>query len=202
MTNANVPSSFSPQPIATADLLLRPIVASDLEALFALYSDPEVMRGWGTPAHQSRGDTQKLIDLVADQMQKGELIRWAITEKHDPSVLCGDVGFWRFVRVRRRGELGAKLARRFWQKGWMTQALSAVIHYGFAELGLHSVEGNIDPKNLGSLRLVEKIGFLKVGLIPELSFDPFESRYLDMFLYSLAKTNWKGFECEVLPPRP
>ena len=202
MTNDNVPNSFAPLPIATADLLLRPLAFSDLDALFELYSDPDVMRGWGTVAHQTRKETEGLIELVEAQMKKGELIRWAIAEKEDPGTLCGDVGFWRFVRVRRRGELGAKLAKRYWQKGWMTQALSSVIHYGFEELNLHSVEGNIDPKNVGSRKLVEKIGFTKIGLVPEHSYDPFENRYLDMYLYSLTKTQWKGFDCQFLKNHP
>ncbi len=202
MTKANEPDSLQPKTIHTADLLLRPLQPADLEAYFALYSDPEVMRGWGTYPHKNRGETQAVMDLLARQTKNGEIVRWAITERHNPSFLLGDVGYWRFVKVRRRGEVGAKLAKSCWKKGWMTQALSAVIEYGFAELGLHSVEGNVDPKNSKSQGLVEKIGFKKVGLVPEHSFDPFENRFQDTFLYSLTKTDWRGFSCEILPRLP
>jgi len=197
MTKINESCAFAPKAIETADLLLRPIELADLDAYFALYSDADVMRGWGTHPHTSKDETKKLIEGLQAQMASGELIRWAIAEKQDPTRLLGDVGYWRFVKVRHRGELGAKLSKACWQKGWMTQALSAVIHYGFNEMGLHSVEGNIDPKNIGSIKLVEKIGFERIGVIREHSYDPFENRYLDTILFSLTKSDWKGYPCEI-----
>ena len=202
MTKANDVCSLMPKVIRTADLLLRPIQSNDLDAYFALYSDPDVMRGWGTHPHKDREETRALIEYLQDQGQKGDMVRWAITDKNDPSLLLGDVGFWRFVKVRHRGEVGAKLAKSCWKKGWMTQALSAVIEYGFAELGLHSVEGNVDPNNSKSQGLVDKIGFTKVGLVPEHSFDPFENKFQDSLLYSITKTGWKGYPCEILPHLP
>lgn len=197
MTKINEVRAFDPKVIRTAALILRPIELTDLDAYFDLYSDADVMRGWGTHPHTSKEETQKLIQGLRDQMAAGDLIRWAIAEKQDPSRLLGDVGYWRFVKVRHRGELGAKLSKACWKKGWMTQALSAVIHYGFTEMGLHSVEGNIDPKNIGSIRLVEKIGFERIGVVKEHSYDPFENRYLDTVLFSLTKPDWKGFECTI-----
>lgn len=198
MTNANVPQMLHQKSILTRDLLLRPLNPDDAQSYFALCSDKDVMRGWGTKPHTNIGETKALLESITAQTKTGDLIRWGITAAKAPETILGDVGFWRFVKVRQRGELGAKLSKGFWNNGWMTQALSAVIEYGFQELGLNSVEGNIAPDNFGSLRLVEKIGFQKVGVIPQHSYDPLTQQYTDTVLYTLSKAQWRGFSCEII----
>ena len=170
--------------LETKDLILRAICPDDAEAYFALCSDLEVMKTWGTEPHQSIEDTRKLIAFLEEAHASEVMIRWAITVKGSDR-LVGDVGFWRFVKERSRAEVGAKLAKVYWSGGFMTQALGAVVQFGFEQMNLHSVEANVDPVNRGALRLVEKVGFVQEGLIREHSYDGFAGKFVDTALFSI-----------------
>lgn len=185
------PVRFPPdRVIETRNLRLRPILASDLDAYYALCSDALVMRTWGTPVHASPEETRRLIAFLDDAFRSGTMVRWAITEKGSDT-LIGDVGYWRFVKERYRAECGAKLARAYWSHGYMTQALAGIIAFGFERMGLHSVEANVDPTNGAALKLVEKVGFVREGLLREHSYDPTTGRFTDTALFSAIKGTWR-----------
>jgi len=63
--------------------------------------------------------------------------------------------------------VGYSIDNRFQNKGYMTQALKAGIDFMFKTVGLHRIEANIMPRNISSLRVVEKLGFQNEGLSPE-----------------------------------
>lgn len=183
--------SFPPIPrLETRDLVLREIVDSDAEAYFRLCSDPEVMRTWGTSVHRTIEDTRGLIAFLRTAYASQTMIRWAIT-LGVTGELIGDVGFWRFVKERYRAEIGAKIARAYWSKGLVSQALTAVIRFGFEEMGLHSVEANVDPTNTGAIRLVEKTGFVQEGLVREHSYLPDTGTFVDTGLFSAVRGRWQ-----------
>lgn len=189
------PKIFFPEitTIETQHLHLRKIESGDLESYFALCADEVVMRTWGTPVHRDRIDTLRLIEFLEDSHRRESMIRWAITEKGNPT-LIGDVGFWRFVKERARAEIGAKLRRDFWSRGYMTEALTAVIEFGFSRMGLHSVEANVDPENPAAIRLVEKVGFEREGFIREHSFSAERDRFVDTALFSVVNGRWTANE--------
>jgi [ribosomal protein S5]-alanine N-acetyltransferase len=176
--------------LETRDLVLRQITASDTAAYFALYSDLEVMRTFGIRPHPTIVHTRQLIQYLEDSFINRTRVTWGIATKNE-DLLIGDVGFWRFVKERFRAEVGAKLARKYWKGGYMTQALAAVVEYGFEKMGLHTIEANIDPNNTAGIRLVEKVGFLREGLIKEHSFCPFTEKFMDTALYSVVHGHWQ-----------
>lgn len=180
----NIPS------LETDDLILRPIEAADTESYFRLCGDPEVMRGWGTAAHADPGQTEKLIAYLHDGFAKKESIRWGVVLKEQPGEIVGDVGFWRFVPARCRAEVGAKLARHLWRKSYTGQALERILRYGFEEMNLNSVEGNAEPGNAASLRMIEKLGFVREGLLREHSFNAEKGIYVDTYIYTLHRSRW------------
>lgn len=157
------------------------------------------MKSFGVRAHRSLGETLEVLHQLELGFQKKESIRWGILEARSGQ-LIGDVGFWRFVRVRYRAEVGAKLLKSHWNRGTMTIALGAVIQFGFEILNLHSIEGNIDPSNEGSKRLVEKLGFETEGYITEHTFNPFSQSFSDTILYAIRRPKWKPQERLGLPP--
>ena len=164
------------------------MVASDAAAYFRICADPLVMKTYGVSPHRNTDETRRLIRQLAQGFRNLECLRWGI---EDAGVLIGDIGFWRFVHVRARGELGGKILPAYWNTGVMTEAMAGVIDYSFSKLGLHSVEGNIEPANRGSHRLVEKLGFRKIGLIPGHSYSVTAKKYTDTVLYSLVASEWK-----------
>jgi ribosomal-protein-alanine N-acetyltransferase len=179
-------------PVLETDLLdLRPILLEHAADYFEICSNPKVMQTWGTPCHQSIAETERLINFLNDQFVSQQMIRWGIFEK-GKNKLIGDVGFWRMIPFRLSAESGAKLAPEFWGKNYMPEALGRVIDYGFKDIGLNSVEGNIDPENKGSLRLVEKLGYTYIGKIPQYSFCGWRKTFIDSEHFMLGKQEWNN----------
>ena len=64
-----------------------------------------------------------------------------------------------------RGEIAYDVVRARWRQGVMAEVLPAVLHYGFATLGLHRIEATVTPGNVASVRLLQRLGFRREGLL-------------------------------------
>jgi RimJ/RimL family protein N-acetyltransferase len=90
----------------------------------------------------------------------------------------------------RRAELGYALGREHWGKGYMQEALRALLDYSFNELNLHRLEADVDPRNASSIRTLEKLGFRQEGYLRE--------RWLvgggiqDSLFYGLLRSEWRA----------
>ncbi|WP_326522512.1 GNAT family N-acetyltransferase [Archangium lipolyticum] len=77
--------------------------------------------------------------------------------------LIGNVGLHHFFEQNRRCEIGYALASRHWGEGYATEALRAAIRHGFDALNLNRIEADIDPRNIGSARVLEKAGRIRLA---------------------------------------
>ena len=176
--------------LESKDLIFSVIENSDLERYFKLCSNDKVMRPWGTKGHETKNETRALIDFLRKAFSTQEMIRWGIREK-STDLFIGDIGYWRFIKPRDRAEIGAKIFPEYWNRGYMTQAMICIMDYGFTEMKINSIEGNIEPENIGSLRLVEKLMFEREGYLRENSFCYYRQKYIDTFLMSMTASRWK-----------
>ncbi|OLP64726.1 hypothetical protein BACPU_23160 [Bacillus pumilus] len=80
-------------------------------------------------------------------------IRWGISLKGD-STIIGSCGFLNLKKQHRRAEIGYELHHDYWRKGIMSEAIAAVLRYGFQEMNLNRIEAIIDPGNTSSVQLV------------------------------------------------
>jgi len=183
--------SFEHVTLETERLLLRPLRTSDAASLFAIFSDPRVMRYWSTPPWTAM---EQAVDLIARDriaMAAGEHLRFGIERKEDAEFL-GFCTFFDFKADSRRAEIGYGLAHAAWGHGYMHEALVPLLRYGFADLDLNRVEADIDPRNEASRRSLERLGFKKEGFLPE--------RWIvagvvtDSDLYGLLSSDWKKRE--------
>lgn len=181
--------------IETDRLLLRPLAEGDAPAYFALTSHGPTMASYGLPAHTSVDQTRGTIATLARWFEQGRALRWAVCEKGSPDDILGDVGYWQFDLIRDRGELGVKVRADRAGRGVGTEIMVAVIDYGFEALGLRGVDANIAPANAASIRLAEKLGFVKVGVRPALSWSLVEEAWTDMVFLSLNADAWDPPRC-------
>ncbi len=121
--------------------------------------------------------------------QDNEAIRWGITLKGEDRVL-GSCGFHHFDAGFHRAETGYELNRAYWRQGMMTEAMSAILTYGFDFLGLHRVEAIIDMANEQSKGLLLKLGFTYEGNLRQRYF--FRDRFEDEHYFGLLKDEWHG----------
>lgn len=149
--------------LRTPRLLLRPVASSDSPAFFDIYSDAETLRFWSREPVTSLGETEALVRKDIEASTAGECICWGVAQP-DSNLLVGKVILFQFNEQNRRAELGYILDRRHWGKGYMSEAMAAVLVHAFETLGLHRLEADTDPDNAPSLALLEKFGFQREGL--------------------------------------
>ena len=157
---------FNDLTLSTERLLLRPLRQSDAEALYAMFSDPLVMRYWSNPPWTSLDQARAFIESDISAMEAGEYLRLGIVRRED-GALIGQCTFYQFLQQCRRAEMGYSQVATAWGRGFMHEALVALLRFGFEELGLNRVEADIDPRNAASARSLERLGFQREGLLGE-----------------------------------
>ncbi len=177
--------NFEPFPVLSSErLTLRKIEFSDDDELFALRSSPTVMKYLDRPLMNNVTEARAFIEMITAGLQNNQAISWGISLREDPRLL-GTIAFWKMDPANFRAEIGYMLHSQFHGKGYMQEAMSSVLHFGFTALNLHSVEANVNPGNEGSIKLLEKNGFVREGYFRENYF--FDGRFIDSAVYSLIR---------------
>ncbi len=92
--------------------------------------------------------------------------------------------------ICRRAEIGYALGSGVWGKGYMNEALTALLGYGFTELDLNRVEADIDPRNEASAKTLERLGFTREGLLRERWI--VDGEVSDTAYYGLLRREWEA----------
>ena len=180
-------SAFNLIQLQTERLLLRPLVLTDAQALFDIYSDPKVMRHWSGAAWNSLQQAQQKIVQYDKALRENESIGLGIVNAHTNTVI-GTCSLFQLDEQCRRAEIGYGMASSSWGKGYMHEALTTLINFGFEKLNLNRIEADIDPRNLASLRSVERLGFIKEGHLRERWI--VEGEVSDTSLCGLLRRDW------------
>ncbi|WP_374347133.1 GNAT family N-acetyltransferase [Chitinimonas sp.] len=181
--------AFDTVKLRTERLLLRPMRPSDADDLFAVFSDPEVMRYWSTPPWTSREQAEQLIARDLQTLASGEHLRLGLIRKADER-LIGNCSLFNFMPQCRRAEIGYGLASNAWGQGLMHEALSALLHFAFDTLQLHRLEADIDPRNAASAKALTRLGFEQEGLLRERWI--VDDEVSDSALYGLLRRDWRA----------
>ena len=148
--------------LATERLRLRAPLPRDAAALLGILGDPEVTRYHNMPTFTTLAEAEAAIERLHRRHAARDTIRWAI-ELVEHGEMIGTAGLLRFDFEQGRAEVGYEIARRAWGRGLATEAVAAVVGYGFSVLGLHRIEAGVLPGNGASVRVLEKLGFLEEG---------------------------------------
>ena len=140
--------------IETNRLILREFEITDAEAMFNLNLDPDVIRYTGDPPFASVESTREFLLNYADYRKNG-YGRWAVDLKKDSSFIG-----WCGLKLHEEGftDIGFRIFKNQWNKGYMTEAAKATLGYGFKHLGLNEIIGRAALENKASIRVLEKIG--------------------------------------------
>jgi [ribosomal protein S5]-alanine N-acetyltransferase len=177
--------SFLPfQNLESERLLLRQITPADVNEILLMRSNAETMKYIPRPLVTNNEEALEHIKMIQNKIEKNEGINWAITLKDNPK-LIGIIGHYRMRWEHFRSEIGYMLLPEYHGKGIITEAIQLMIDYGFNQMGMHSLEGIIDPANTASARVLEKNGFVKEAHFIENEF--YDGKFLDTVIYSLVK---------------
>lgn len=148
----------------TERLQLRPLVPPDAAALYAIFSDPEVMKYWNTAPWSSIETSTRFIAERCQEMDRQASLTLGIFLKTE-GLLLGKCMLFSVDPASRRAEIGFGLGRSHWGQGYIVEACNALIAHGFERLGLRRIEAEIDPDNSGSAQALERLGFTREGLL-------------------------------------
>ncbi len=181
-------TNFTPFPeLKTKRLLLRRIKHDDIDQILLLRSNNEVMRFIDKERAKTIEDAEIFLKTVDDSLNNGNGILWGISFSEQPGLITGYIGYWRLVKEHYRAEVGYTLLPEYWKKGFMKEALTKLITYGFDTMKLHSIEARIDPDNKASASLLLSTGFQKEGYFKEDYF--FKGKFGDTEVYSRLHHN-------------
>lgn len=173
-------SFFTPFPsISTPRLLLRALRPDNLDDLYRYSSDSEIDRY--TPWERSRSldDSRADLDNYLATYSRGELGVWGVEES---GRLIGICNFTYWHRHNRRAEIGYTIARDRWGLGYATEAAGALVRFGWEKMGLTRIEAVCLPENLASIRVLEKLGMEREGVLR--SYQVWRGTPRDLAIYS------------------
>ena len=176
------PSLF-PQ-LETERLSLKMVQMEDAKDLFDLRSSPEFMKYLGRDMMQDVSEAEEYIDRIKRGFQNKTGLSWKICYKNSNNFI-GYCGFWEINYQHFKTEIGYGLNPLFQAKGFMTEALSSMTNYMFSEMNIHHIKADIDPLNISSRRVLEKVGFYRIGLAKENYF--YNGRFMDSEYYGMIK---------------
>jgi ribosomal-protein-alanine N-acetyltransferase len=150
--------------LETERLVIRPITLTDAEDVFAYASDPEVTKYMTFLTHASLADSIKWLMTVPKEFDRRERMTFAMTLKSDGTFI-GSSGFHDISSEHHRLMMGYVLNRKYWDKGYMTEAVREMIRFAFEEMSMHRVAANCDLENVRSARVMERCGMKLEGTL-------------------------------------
>ena len=144
---------------------LRDFRADDVDAVHAFASDPVVTQ-WSTWGPNTWSDTEAFIADAAAEPASRERTRFTLAVLFEGR-LAGTAAVWTTSASDRNGELGYTLAHDAWGLGLATETAALLLGHAFGPMGLVRVEATCHPDNAGSVRVLEKNGFIFEGRLRE-----------------------------------
>ncbi len=175
--------------LETERLTLREIRESDAAAVFAIFGDEQVTRYYDVTTMTTMAQARQMAARLRERNDKGDTLRWGVVRKSDHQFI-GTGGFNHFMRGWAVAGIGYDIASAYWNHGYMTEALRAILRYGFETLHLNRVEAHVMPANDASARVLEKLGFQREGLLREYGF--WKNQYWDLQLFALLQREWRS----------
>lgn len=170
------------QNIATERLILRPLEAADSEDIFQLRSNSEVIKYVNRPLSRFESEAVAFIKIITENVAKNQSAYWGIALPETNRII-GTICLWNLEAENFRGEIGYELMPAFQGKGYMQEAVKAVVDYGFNTLKLHTITAWFHSDNMASQKLLEKLGFKQEAYFKDSVF--YNGKFSDMIVYTL-----------------
>ncbi|GAQ17974.1 ribosomal N-acetyltransferase YdaF [Oceanobacillus picturae] len=150
--------------LETERLLLRKVTLHDLEDIYHYGSNEEVSRYVTGDTHHTLSDTKEYVDFVLNRYENKRVAYWGIEYKGNGK-LIGTIDFVSWQTGHRTAEIGYVISSDYWGKGIATEVANEVIKFGFQQMDLVRIQAKCFEKNIGSARVMEKVGMSYEGTI-------------------------------------
>jgi len=178
------------QTIETARLILRRAVREDADLMFRNWaSDPEVTKYLTWPTHETVEISHQIVDLWISEYEKPNFYQWMIVPKN----IGEPIGSISVVSLNDRieeAEIGYCIGSRWWHRGIVSEALTAVIGYLFTEVGMNRVAAKHDLNNPHSGGVMRKCGMHYEGT--NRAADRNNQGICDTAQYAILRSDWEN----------
>lgn len=173
--------------LTTARLTLRQVTETDGQALFDIFSDDHVTEhyAWDTFTSLAQGD--ELAARTAGQFRQREALRWGLLLNGTDRII-GTCGYTRWNQENRFAVIGYDLARAYWRQGLMSEAVGAVLRFGFHHMALNRVEATVMTGNTASAALLRRMGFRSEGELRERVWH--RGVFRDVWMFGITRAEW------------
>ena len=176
-------------PVITAErVVLRWISEDDIDSLYNVFSDPQVMRYWSSAPFTDREQAIKLQREIATGNESNTMMKWGLSLRDSDRVI-GTTTLFNLSLENGRAELGYAMGRAHWGKGYMNEALQALLSHAFEVMQLRRLEADVDPRNVASIRTLERLGFQREGYLRDRWHVNGEIQ--DAYFYGLLRREWR-----------
>jgi [ribosomal protein S5]-alanine N-acetyltransferase len=176
--------------LKTNRLNIKPISLLDLEKIHELHSLPETDKFNTLGIPQDLEETKKVIRDLIEENNSGQNQNFTFkVELKENSSFIGLISLNLGKPKFRNAEVWYKFHSDFWNKGYATESLNAILDFGFGELYLHRIEAGCAVENIGSIRTLEKVGMTREGRKRKVL--PLKDGWSDNFEYAILSTDRK-----------
>jgi len=175
----------------TERLELRMLRLSDYKDLYETFREEEYLRYFGVKGVVTEKDAKLLLKEWISRLDPNNFMRWAIVLKESGKVI-GTIGLHTFIAAYRKAAVGYDLNPAFQHHGYMQEALQMIMRYFFEDLGYHRLEAIVVTRNESSVRVVERAGFVREGLMRQWMYNSVYEEYYDAYIYALLDRDYTG----------
>lgn len=180
--------AFNQLRLDTPRLTLRPLAHADAASIFPIFSNPETSRFLARGGWKHIDEAHQRIARDINSTAAGDYVRLGIERKEDARIV-GELCLFNFGESRWRAELGYALVRDAWGQGFAAEAVAPLVAFAFRELELHRLEAELDPRNVASAKLLQRLGFTREGLLRERW--NIRGEISDSALHGLLRRDWE-----------
>ena len=181
-------NTYAYMPVLETDrLILRKLTMRDAQDIYNYGRDPAVARHVLWDAYTSVYEVRSYLRFMLRKYRMGEPASWGIEWKATGRII-GTIGFMWIQRENASAEVGYSLARAYWNRGIMTEALNEMIRYGFQSLNLNRIEAQHETDNPASGAVMRKCGMCKEGTLRQRLLN--KGKFVDVDLYSILRSDF------------
>ncbi|MBC8109018.1 MAG: GNAT family N-acetyltransferase [Anaerolineae bacterium] len=175
--------------LRTSRLILRKLTLDDARDMFAYASNPLMTRFTTWEAHKSIDDSRAFLTQAVGKYERGEAMDYGVVAAAN-NQLIGTCGIVNYSEPHQRGDLGYGIAVPYWSKGHMTEAARAAVDMAFRMLPMNRLQSCCNVNNVGSARVMEKLGMTFEGTFRQ--YFKFRGESHDVRWYSLLRSEWEA----------
>lgn len=177
------------QKIETERLILRRMEISDIQKVFDHWlSDERVSDNRASAAHRTVSETKERVTKIISNYTNNEFCWWAIERKVDGE-LIGEIDLYEFDNATGNCEVSYSIGYEWWNQGYGTEALKAVVEFGFKYMNLHKISAAHNTDNPASGKVMSKVGMVQEGIIRHMIRNA-KNQYKDCVIYGILQEDY------------